>query len=765
LAVLRAMSRDDKNYTRRGEVALAQARVLAASGDADGARARFFDVLYNPDLAGQSVRGEAHYRLAEFYRDALGDYVTAAAHFDTAATAIATAPTAAERPSRAAIVGAAAVATTYETVSRTSRRIAAIDSLLALGTLDEEAFQARIAEIESVRRAEWVQQRREADALRTAQDFGGQGLTTSPFGSDPGSEQTTGRGVTTPGTEGLGGMNPGSDPNAGFLGHRDPRSVQAGQLAFQRIYGDRPLVPNWRRRSAVQGGAIASGVGLGQTPDQFVTGLNGLAGPPPLDLSGVPRTPEAQADLITERASLRYELANTFFLSLDRADRAGVLYRQILDETPDAPVAARTRYALAELESSEGRLDEAAPLYRDVALTDSLGPLGRAALARLEGREPVAATPVLSDEAETIYSDARSLWDVGDPLGAAAALVALGSADPDGEGAPRAFFAAALAYADWARTDTLGLTAPLPPALIPAALVEVAPASTPAPVEPSVPPSDLPADAPTLDDLPVQTRGSRRDRRAPRPALPRPEPVGAPAPVGADSLDAGELLSAPAVDTPPSIDPDSVLSEPVQPDLPVDSSAVFTGTDVVPPDTLSPPPFTLREYLQALAARYPETVYARRAQEMVVALATPDGTGAPSRGSLEAVTFDGFFGRAKINTELGGFVWRIGPLGSLAEALGPLDAAQRAGVRAFAATDGTAFFVLLGQFEDPTAATLAAERVDRTALAGATVVPLGDVLTILSPEEVTASQGVTEEPAPLPADVPDPGGEAVPPRE
>jgi len=79
LAALRSMSRDDKNYARRAEVALAQARVLAAAGETEQARERFRAVLYDQAMAGQSVRGEAHYRYAEFYRDALGDYVTAAA--------------------------------------------------------------------------------------------------------------------------------------------------------------------------------------------------------------------------------------------------------------------------------------------------------------------------------------------------------------------------------------------------------------------------------------------------------------------------------------------------------------------------------------------------------------------------------------------------------------------------------------------------------------------------------------------------------------
>ena len=194
LAALGTMARDDKNFPRRAEVALAQARVLAASGQPDAARARFRDVLYDPALGGQAVRGEAHYRLAEFYRDALGDFVRASAHFDTAATAIQAPPTLAQRPSRAAIVGTTVLASTYQTVARTSVQIAAIDSLLDLAALPEDAFAARIAEIESVRRAEWAEQRRQADAQRALQDFSGTGEVRTPFGQDPGRDVGAPRG-------------------------------------------------------------------------------------------------------------------------------------------------------------------------------------------------------------------------------------------------------------------------------------------------------------------------------------------------------------------------------------------------------------------------------------------------------------------------------------------------------------------------------------------------------------------------------------------
>ena len=787
VSLFRDMSRDGKNYERRAVVALAQARVFAAAGRDDDAYSRYYAVLYDPALNGQAVRGEAHFRLAEFYRDALGDYVTAAAHFDSAATVIAAPTVAPQLLSRAAIVNAGGVAATYETVARTSQRIFEVDSLLALGVLDEDAFEARIAEIESVRRAEWIQQRREADAIRTAQDFAG---AQDGFGTGP---------------------QPNPQPNAqvgatdGFLGYRDPRSIQTGLLSFQRIYGDRPLVPNWRRRAAILSGNVSNTVGAGGAQQDFAPVADGLAGPPPLDLSDVPRTPAAQAALVTERAGLRYELGNTFFLALGRTDLAEGLYRQILDETPDAPVAARARYALAELESEQGRADAAAPLYRDVADLDSLGALGQAALARLEGREPIAAEAVPDTRADEAFAAARRLWDEGDPYASAVALIALGDADPDAPGAPRAFFAAALAYAEWVRSgqprpdvarldsvrldsvevgssrpdlarpdstrlgvawpdsvgagaarpdsvgsaaaDSLALAAPLPPALVPVALAAIdlsrTVAPTPVPVAPPQP--NVPDDALLGDDAPVQTRGSRRDRTAPRPApsvtLADDDSLLVPTPV---------LPSAPTIPEAPA---DPLIGTPAD-------SLAATGSLAA-----APPAMTLFDYLTALAARYPGTPYADRARAMAALIApTPSDvpvpetpasdtpTAAPVAGSPVAAAsgrdFGGLRGPTPINDLSGGGVsWQVGPFATYADAQARVASIGDPSVRTAIASNQEGFMVLIGLFASPMEAAGAFEAKLQGLFAGATPASV-DGLTLVGGSGAPA--GGTPAPPPLP---------------
>ena len=776
LDLLRAMARDDKNYARRADVALAQARVLAASGQTDAARTRFRDVLYDDELAGQAVRGEAHYRFAEFYRDALGDYVTAAMHFDSASTALTAAPTVAQRPSRAAIVGAGLVATTYQTVARTSQRIAAVDSLLALGALDDDAFRARIAELESVRLADWVQERREAEALRTAQDFGGGGAVPSPFGADGGPNgrglTADGRGVSTDGTGGDPTAAAASSVENGFLGYRDPRTVQSGQLSFQRIFGDRPLVPNWRRRAAVQGGTVAAGVGGGTVQEDFAPGFNtGLAGPPPLDLSGIPRTPGATAVLVDERAALRYELANTFFLALGRADRAELLYRLILDETPGAPVAARARYALAELAAEGGRAADAAPLYRDVADADSLSPLGLAARARLDGRDPVAAAPADDPRDDAAFADARRLWDDGDPRAAATALVALGSGAPDAPGAPRAFLAAALAFADWAGPDSL--QASLPPDLVPPTFVDSLgaplPAAMPAEPAPAAAPEAVPAD-PFPDTPGAAPRAARRERTEPRQrryrTLTPAAPVGVPVPIVpgsvADSAATTPPDAAPAGTDPTRTEPadstqaapaDSTQAEAALVDpARTDSTATPPGgapdelpADAAPVADAAPTGLTLRGYLLTLAVLYPQTPYARRAGAVAAALpGAPASTGVPAAPQ----DFGGMTGTAPFSLALGGVSWRSRTFSTVEEIRADLAERPVRDARTTIVTDGETLFFLVGHFPDAAAAAAAARTVDPALLDGTTIEPVDGLplfdLPPAPPPAAPAPDGVDE---------------------
>ena len=774
LRLVGRMQGDDKYYQQRGELALVRARLLAAGGRTGEARRQFLDVLYDPELDGQRVRGAAHYRLGEFYRDALGDYVRASAHFDTAATALREPPPEA-LPSRAAVLGVQQEARTYSALAETARRVEEADSLLALGALSEEAFAARVEAIEAERLRVYEQEQRELDAERAAQAFSGEGTRFEDGQPRP----QPGR--TVPGAA-----------EAGFLDFRNPASVQAGLIAFEQRWGSRPLVPNWRRRAAIGATGVTTTVGTGQ-PGALANSASLASGLPRLDISRVPRTPAKREELNTELAQLRYELANAFFLSLGRADTAAVLYRQILDETPDVPAAVRARYALAEIERGAGREDAARPLYEGVVGADPEGDLGRASRVRLGVDEDRPAPTATEVETSAAYDAVRARWRGGAPREAAAAFVALGDADPDSASAARAYLAAAAAYAEWADGDSLALTGPLPADVVSSVLVRV-PAEAPVGAsfgtvqadaepdavfdeggaEPAAPPLPRPQRR-AVDSLSVPAYVTALDDEDPAPDSSAAErDAEPPSPAGPGGAADAQVVPAPAPPRPPD-----------------------GGGAAAPPDSSGrpdPAAFTLRDHLRALAALYPGTPYATRAAALQAglpapvvessagaapadpapadpfaalrpdaapapdSLATPPSgppdvpPGAPPRDEPSDVPSDPSVaeggvgetdagepvagepvalrpelqGTAPIDPSAGGVTWRLRTLSIPTEGAALERGLRRQGFRVATVTDGSAFYVVLGQFDTEADAEATREALPAWARARSEVVPLSD---------------------------------------
>ena len=758
------MRGDDKFYERRGELALVRGRLLEAAGRTAEARVQFLDVLYDPELDGQRVRGEAHYRLGEFYRDALGDYVRASAHFDTAATALRE-PPAEVSASRAAVLGVPQQARTYAALAETARRVEEADSLLALGALSDEAFAARIEAIEAERLRVYQEQQRRLDAERAAQAFSGEGVR---FEDDPDAPPRPNAGLQAP----VGGAD------AGFLSYRDPNTVQAGLVAFEQRWGSRPLVPDWRRSAAISASGVTSDVGgVGDDARRLSASLG--SGLPRLDVSRVPRTPDKREELNTQLAQLRYELANAFFLSLGRADTAAALYRQILDDTPDLPAAVRARYALAEIERAAGREGVARPLYEEVVAAAPDGDLARASRTRLGTDVDRPAPPEATAETSAAYDAARARWRGGAALEAAAAFVALGDADPDSAQAARAYLAAAAAYAEWAGGDSLALAGPLPDSLVSAVLARV----------PRAEPQDEAGLAPEpFASPPNAPDDSAAEGGAVAPPLPRPQrraadSLNVPAYVTAlgDEDPASDSLAA-APDTevtaepPPGIEPGGADETPV---VAAPAPIRLPGEAAAPPDSAA---FTLRDHLGAVAALYPGTVYADRARALEAVLPAPlaraptdadtaaadpfaalrpsaagedtsgvaqppvgapptppadsletdeaQRAGAPDEPALaenaEEEPFPQLRGSEPVDPSEGGVTWRLRTLSIPTEGDALVRGLRRGGFRTAVVTDGTAYYVVVGQFETADEAEAAREALPLWAQARAEVVSLSD---------------------------------------
>ena len=458
MRALRRMERDDKNYDHRAELALLRGRVLQALEYYDDALDVYDELLYDPTASGGKVRGPTHYALGVFYRDVYSDFPYAGAHFDSAQSSMSSSRTpssgvgarsrgASPLYAPGAITDGPEQASMFLSFSDVLDRIALMDSLLYLGTLDDSTFQAVILELRK-RRAEEIE-----EMLRSRKRLKAE----SQFRRDGGQDVKEGFGRTPPGKDIGGGA---AESDAGFLFHRDGIRLQQARADFILLWGERPLAPNWRRIAAINDVAVAEeGNYAVNTVGDDVMESGGL---PAVDLSSIPRDSLSRAALLEDRAMAHYELANVLFLSMNRPDSAAAWYRMVIEESGDFSVAQRAYYALAEVQRALGDTLGAERLYRTIIERYPLSEFSGRAHERM-GWEP--ASEIITDSltlAEAAYDSAHAKWRGGAYASSLDDLVGLALNYPGADAAPRALLAAGTAYMEWAVRDSLDLLGVLP---------------------------------------------------------------------------------------------------------------------------------------------------------------------------------------------------------------------------------------------------------------------------------------------------------------
>ncbi len=456
MRALRRMERDDKNYEHRAELAYLRGRILQVMGYYDDALTIFDELLYDPTANGAIVRGPTHYSLGTFYRDILLDFPYAAAHFDTAqrnlgssATVSLVGSTGGSAPPQyapGAITDGDEQARIFLNYTEVLDRIAHMDSLLYLGSLDDSTFDAAILELRQRLKEELLEQQRLMERRQAESQFRGR---------DAGA-MDDGFGGRTPQGKDIG---QGGVADAGFLYHRDPARMQEALSDFFLVWGERPLSPNWRRIDAVT--ALTE---TGEVEEfDMAAGFARLGDDLPfVDVSDVPRDSTSQRIMRSERALARYELANVLFLSMNMPDSAAAWYRLVIEESSEEPVAQRAYFALAEMQLSLGDTLAARTLYRDIMEGDAHSELAHQAAERL-GLEMASAVPADSlTRAEAAYASAHATWQDGDYGAALDSLVAVAGEYSTTPVAPRALLAAGRVYLEWAARDSLDVFAELP---------------------------------------------------------------------------------------------------------------------------------------------------------------------------------------------------------------------------------------------------------------------------------------------------------------
>ena len=457
LRTLRNMEADGKNFDKRKELALLRGRLRAAQGRPRAAERVYRDLLYDENgPARGDLQGRAHHALAVLYRDAYRDFSAAAAHFDTASSSLARPNERSLRRAPAAIRDSREQARVFGAVANRASDVARMDSLLRLGQLDDEAFQTFVADLQEQRAAEQAAQR----AARERQQATRQFAQNQPRGGTTGRAATSqSQAVNTAGGE------------AGFLFYKDPGRAQQAQQAFRQRWGDRPRVPNWRRRGAISG-QITSNEADG-APGAATPTTAAAQGPAVslVDVSEVPRDSASQAEMRADRALARYELGNALFLTANRPDSAAAWYRRVTEEDSEYPVSRRALYALAEARTATGDTAAAQRLYRRVVTQYPQSAFAERAQDQLgtpAGRSQAAASAVDSTAlARQAYDAAYQQWKQNRHAAALEEMVRVAEQYASTDAAPRALLAAGTIYleqlrADSVQTDSIRASTPLP---------------------------------------------------------------------------------------------------------------------------------------------------------------------------------------------------------------------------------------------------------------------------------------------------------------
>ena len=363
---IRKLQRDDKNYPYEPQILLVRARSLQNNGRYADAYSIYYDLLYkerdipiNPEL-----KGRVHYAVATYYREAENDFVLASAHFDSASTSIvlpgATATTRSSKRAvdtsfytAEAITDARDLSLSYGQYSAVYEKAQRLDSLLWLGTLDQDTFDAQIMEYREALREQLIVRQREREKRQLAQQFR-QSSETSALYADR----------RLPAGKVISDQSTSARDRAGFLFHKNLARIEEGRASFQNRWGDRPLVSNWRRISAVIIRSDDELVADARLNDVLSTG--DITELPELDTSAVPRDSLSRAAMIADRAIVRYDLANSLFLSMNMPDSAAVLYRSVIEESEGDDVSRRAYYALAEVQRALGDTLAAERIYDEI---------------------------------------------------------------------------------------------------------------------------------------------------------------------------------------------------------------------------------------------------------------------------------------------------------------------------------------------------------------------------------------------------------------
>ncbi|MBO6620444.1 MAG: hypothetical protein JJ892_10145 [Balneola sp.] len=313
------MVKDDKNTEFKTEIDYEIAKTYQEQGEFEDAEFIYKNLLQNTlDRPSPETKALTYYGLAEIYQYGYNDFEMAAAYYDTSSRQNASLQKLPES------YNAAELADSFGEYARIKNELSHRDSLLWVSNLPQQELDSLIAEIKKRKLNELEQARKNQEKQQN-----------TLVNVSNTQESTT---------------NTGGN---GFLNVNSATLQANARTQFIAVWGDRPLVDNWRVRELMT--TTGSSQSNPDGTDQLAQRTRSLSTiQTTVDLSEVPFQPAEKIEARKEIARLKYQLGNLFFISLEMPDSAAIYFEDVIQNHPKTDEVPVSYYSLSEIQSITG---------------------------------------------------------------------------------------------------------------------------------------------------------------------------------------------------------------------------------------------------------------------------------------------------------------------------------------------------------------------------------------------------------------------------
>lgn len=325
LATFNKMVRDDKNTAFKSELDYEIAKTHQQKGEFKKAETIYKSILRNNiERPNNETKALSYNGLAEIYRYGYNDFKMASAYYDTASRQNASLEKLPET------FNATELSISFGEYTRIKNQLYLKDSLLWVSELPKQELVSLVAKIKK-------QKLKELEAARRNQEQ--QQNTLVNLSANNQTETNTG--------------------NNGFLNVNSPSLQQNARTQFLAVWGNRPLVDNWRVQQLIQS-ATATEITQNLNGNTVTTQLNDFQSfNTGVDLSAVPFLEEQKIEMKAELATLKYELGNLFYISLGMPDSAAIYFEDVINNYPTSKEVPVSYYSLSEIQAAYGDVESA----------------------------------------------------------------------------------------------------------------------------------------------------------------------------------------------------------------------------------------------------------------------------------------------------------------------------------------------------------------------------------------------------------------------